>query len=182
MVARPKLGYIRQVHTPCCKRCAVLAGKFFKWNKGFLRHPGCKCVHRPTTAKDAEGLVSDITPDQIRDLHLAQRAAIADGADMNQVINAERGLLNSLQTTEGTTRRGWASYVKRAADREKGASTLETVQRARGGSRNVTRTGPRLTPEAIYRFAGSREEAVRMLAANGYIVGDLKEIARLSLP
>ena len=45
----------------------------------------------------------------------------------------------------------------------------------------VRRTGPRPTPEAIYKFASSREEAVRLLAANGYIVADLSKVARMAL-
>ena len=48
-VARPRTGYVRMVNTPCCKDCAVQAGKFFRSNAGFLRHPRCKCYHLPTT-------------------------------------------------------------------------------------------------------------------------------------
>ena len=40
-VARPRTGYVRMVNTPCCKDCAVQAGKFFRSNAGFLRHPNC---------------------------------------------------------------------------------------------------------------------------------------------
>lgn len=34
-------GWIRYVSPPCCQRCAVLAGKWFRWNEGFRRHPNC---------------------------------------------------------------------------------------------------------------------------------------------
>lgn len=199
ITARPGLGYIRQVAVPCCKRCAVLAGKWFRWNQGFLRHPGCRCVHRPATQADmnrrkglsgdvvnGKGLATEISPGQIRDLTRAQRMAIADGADMNQVINAERGLMNSMFTTEGTTKRGWSSYVRREIARQRNETLTSTVTQVgrRGAVKNysVTRYKPRPTPEAIYRYSESREEAVRLLAANGYIVGDLKEIVRLALP
>ena len=45
----------------------------------------------------------------------------------------------------------------------------------------MRRTGPRPTPEAIYKFAPSREEAIKLLAANGYIVADLSKVARMAL-
>lgn len=41
ITARPRLGYLRMVSPPCCQRCAVLAGKWFRWNQGFQRHPRC---------------------------------------------------------------------------------------------------------------------------------------------
>lgn len=40
-VARPNVGYVRMVNTPCCRDCAVQAGRFFRANTGFLRHPHC---------------------------------------------------------------------------------------------------------------------------------------------
>lgn len=41
IAARPRVGWVRMLSTPSCSRCAVLAGKFFRWNQGFLRHPRC---------------------------------------------------------------------------------------------------------------------------------------------
>src|SRR5690606_41194169 len=43
-------GYVRMLNPPSCSRCAILAGRWFRWNDGFLRHPRCDCVHIP--AKD----------------------------------------------------------------------------------------------------------------------------------
>ncbi|MBK6887020.1 MAG: hypothetical protein IPH03_11745 [Tetrasphaera sp.] len=40
-------GYIRVLSPPSCDRCSVLGGKWFKWNTGFARHPGCDCKHVP---------------------------------------------------------------------------------------------------------------------------------------
>lgn len=34
-------GYTRMLNAPSCSRCVILAGKWFKWNEGFLRHPRC---------------------------------------------------------------------------------------------------------------------------------------------
>src|SRR5690606_27642678 len=42
-------GYVRMLNPPSCSRCAVLAGRFYKKNQGFLRHPGCDCRHIPAS-------------------------------------------------------------------------------------------------------------------------------------
>lgn len=102
-------GWVRDVNPPCCQRCAVLAGKFFKSNAGFQRHPRCDCRHVPTTEAKWEDVGVTIRPDQIRDLTKAQRAAVAEGAEMNQVINSHRAGTRSgdlMSTSEGATRRG----------------------------------------------------------------------------
>lgn len=39
--ARPRVGWVRMVNPPCCSRCAILAGRWFKGNAGFQRHPRC---------------------------------------------------------------------------------------------------------------------------------------------
>lgn len=41
IASRDNVGYVRLVNPPCCSRCAVLSGKFFRWNTGFQRHPRC---------------------------------------------------------------------------------------------------------------------------------------------
>ena len=39
ITSRPKVGYIRVESATCCDRCMLLAGKWFRFNEGFLRHP-----------------------------------------------------------------------------------------------------------------------------------------------
>jgi len=34
-------GYVRMVVGATCSRCIILAGKWFRWNQGFQRHPRC---------------------------------------------------------------------------------------------------------------------------------------------
>lgn len=151
IAARPRMGWVRMVNPPCCSRCAILAGKFFRYSQGFQRHPRCDCTHIPST----EDVAGDFRTDpqalvrsggQITDLHPSEARAINDGADLSQVVNARRGRsgLRGLTTTEGATRRGLAG------------------QRLRGRTR--------LTPEGIYRTAGSREEAVSLLKQHGYLL------------
>lgn len=188
LTATPQAGYLRMVNPPCCQRCAILAGKFFRWDTGFERHPRCDCTHVPTTGQTPDGYVADIALSQIHDLTDAQRKAVEDGADLNQVLNAYRHRIADregyMSTSEGTTRSGWASYVQREVARQRGETAQETsVSVGRRGAveqYNVRRTPRRLTPEAIYRTARSREEAVRLLAFNGYLVGDLRGVARLA--
>ena len=92
-------GWIRYVNVPCCQRCAVLAGKWFKWNQGFSRHPPtCKCIHRPARRGNVPpGWTQQVEDSQIRDLTEAQRKALAEGADRTRVLNAYR---NSNSTSE----------------------------------------------------------------------------------
>lgn len=161
---RPDVGWTRMADPGCCDRCAILAGQFYRWNSGFLRHPGCQCTHVPTTAKNLaaarkEGLIDD--PDEIFNrLSLAEQdskytfaraEAIRAGADMPQVVNARRGMsLNGLTTTEGMGRRGLAR--KRLA------------QKPLGSNARV-----RLTPEAIILQAKTPEQVISELYRNGYI-------------
>lgn len=185
IASSPKTGWIRHVNPPCCQRCAVQAGKLFKYNQGFKRHPRCDCFHIPFAESDPFDPGVNIGPEDVKDLTKVQRQAIADGADMNQVVNSRRGRsANGLYTSEGTTRQGWNSYVRRELARQRGEVAKETMTLVgqRGFVKNyaVRRVGPRPTPEAIYKFADSREEAINLLAANGYIVADLKKVAAMA--
>lgn len=151
--ARPQVKYIRMLNPPSCKRCSVLAGKQFRWNQGFLRHPGCDCIHIPTTNVDtakSEGLMHDpyeyfnslSEAEQNTTYGIADSKAIRDGADIFQVVNAQRGVnAAGMKTTEGTTAR--SAYGKRI----------------------------RLTPEAIYKLNGdNRAAALKDLEKYGYIL------------
>lgn len=194
ITATPRAGYIRYVNPPCCQDCAVQAGRWFRWNTGFDRHPNCDCVHRPASEMEPPaGYTQDVPIDQIKDLTVGQRMALEDGGDLSQVVNAyrrapldDKGRKIRTQmgdyTLEGTTRQGWHAYVQRELAKQRGEILAETATRVgqRGYIQNyvVRRTGPRPTPDAIYRFAASREEAVRLLYANGYVTGNLQQVAR----
>src|SRR4029078_24859 len=48
LTARPQVqGYVRQIVGATCSRCVILAGRFYRWNAGFQRHPRCDCIHVP---------------------------------------------------------------------------------------------------------------------------------------
>jgi hypothetical protein len=150
MVARPHIdGYVRVLTLPSCSRCAILAGRVYRWSTGFQRHPRCDCRMLPQTVAAPTGPAVDpdeaLRSGQIRGLSKAEEAAISDGADLNQIVNAHRsGAYQGMTTAEGVTRRGVAG--KRLQGRQ------------------------RLTVGAIQRLASDREEAVRLLIAHGYIL------------
>lgn len=168
IASRPEVsGYVRMLTPPSCGRCAELAGKFYRWNAGFERHPRCDClnvaVENQGWAK-REGFLSDplqaIVDGQVTGLSRADtKAILEDGANVSQVINAHRGMSTAQVygrdlkiTTEGVTKRGLA--YKRLKEQ--------------GGRYGKT---PRLTPESIYKLAGNdRTEAIRLLRRFGYLL------------
>ena len=168
--ARPKVGYVRMLNPPSCSRCAVLAGRFYRNNEGFRRHPRCDCVHVPTTrteAAESEGLVHDpyayfeslSESAQDKTFGKAQAQAIRDGADLFQVVNARRGMSYAGVSADGT-RRG--QKVVSDFTRE------GTTRRALWGGANPR--GKRLTPDAIYAQGLPREATLDLLAKHGYLL------------
>ncbi|MDZ4322336.1 MAG: hypothetical protein U1A07_26515 [Phenylobacterium sp.] len=160
IATRTAVGYVRMLNPPSCSRCSVMAGRFYRWNAGFLRHPGCDCIHVPSKGADAaraEGLIHDpyeyfnglSAADQDRLYTKAGAQAIRDGGDLFQVVNSRRGMKpGGLMTTEGTSKRG--NFRQSAGDSTRGR---------------------RLTPEAIYKLNGdNRAAALKDLEKYGYIL------------
>ena len=175
ITTRPNVdGYVRMLNPPSCSRCAVLAGKFYRWNAGFERHPGCDCRHIPSS----EALSGDLTtdpqayfeslsePEQNRIFTNAGAEAIRDGADIGRVVNARRGMSTAARGTSG--RRMLVS--EEVGGRQVFVTRESTTRR---GAASRTRTGrnmsARLMPESIYEVADDREDALRMLRLHGYI-------------
>lgn len=144
VAARPRVMYTRYATPPSCPRCVILAGRTYRYSQGFQRHPGCDCQMIPSTQKASEDLISDpreaFERGQIRGLSQADAQAIADGADINQVVNAHRGMFTA----------GGRKFT-----------------RALAGRRGIPAV--RIRPEQIYRDATSREDAVRLLRLHGYL-------------
>ncbi len=102
IAARPKTGWVRLVESGACSRCAILAGRWYRWSNGFDRHPLCKCRNIPA-AEDTDELTSQTDPmtrfnslseaDQNRQFTKAGAQAIRDGADINRVVNSRRGAM-----------------------------------------------------------------------------------------
>lgn len=177
IATRRRVGYVRMLNPPSCSKCAVLAGKFYRYSAGFLRHPGCDCRHIPSTENtsgdmttDADAYFTSLSEDlQNKYFTKAGAQAIRDGADVNQVVNARRDMQTAqvfgrdlLTTTVGVSRRGVAyramsnaGYTNRGTD-------------VRSGGRFRARA-PRLMPESIYQIAESRDDALRLLKLYGYL-------------
>lgn len=151
IAARPQVGYVRMVVGKTCARCLILAGKRYRWNAGFDRHPKCDCIHIPTREDAADDLRTDpkvaframSREEQDQVFGKAGAEAIREGADMARVVNARRGMTTAggrRLTTEAATRRGTGRAV-------------------------------RLMPEQIYLEArGDRAEAIRLLRLHGYLL------------
>lgn len=158
IAGRDQVGYLRMASPGCCARCAILTGRFYRWNQGFLRHPRCGCVHVPSTSRSvhaaqAEGFVTDPyeyfrslpEKEQDRIFTAAGARAVREGADLSRVVNARRGMsTNGVFTTEGMGRRGFARQQ------------LGPRQR-------------RLTPEGLARMHPNRDDYLRALRQHGYL-------------
>ena len=143
-------GFYRRLRTPSCKRCAVMAGAYYRANAGFLRHPLCDCTHVPAVEQYDDGaydVASAIKRGDITGLTQGERDALLDGADLSQVVNATRkGALQGSRMFGSTT----SSTTKRGTYRAK---------------------EPRKTPDRIYREAnGDRDEALRLLREHKYLL------------
>lgn len=170
MVASPHVGgYIREVSPGACARCLILAGKWYRWSSGFLRHPHCQCINVPVDRAQGRGMVRDV--DQaFRDMSEAEQdrvftkggaQAIRDGADINQVVNARRG----------ATFVGEAGGRRMATTRLFGQDLFTTTEGMTvHGLAGATRAGRiRLMPESLYAIATDREDAIRLLKLHGYL-------------
>jgi hypothetical protein len=89
---RPNVYHVRYVSPPSCSRCAVLAGRVYRWSDGFLRHPHCDCTMIPTRSASPLRQSPDalVAAGHVTGLSKADRKAIADGADLSQVVNIRR--------------------------------------------------------------------------------------------
>lgn len=119
VTVRPNVYHVRFLNLPSCSRCAVLAGRVYRWSDGFKRHPGCDCSMIPTTVasplvQDPEQLVRD---GQVTGLSKADRAAVADGADLGRVVNVRRQKAGLLEAGHALRRgnRLTPSYIYRIA-------------------------------------------------------------------
>jgi len=185
LTARPGLdGYVRMVVGKTCSRCVVLAGRWYRWNAGFDRHPRCDCIHIPAQESDSDDLSVDpmaffrslSKKEQDQVFTKAGAEAIRDGADIFRVVNARRGAVGL--TPAGGGRRTLEERAAARFGRERGRLTRTNVFGRQHFTTFEAITLPgirkrriRLMPESIYELAnGNRGEAIRLLKAHGYIL------------
>lgn len=160
MATRPVGGYVRMLVGHSCSRCVILAGRRYASATPFQRHPKCDCRHIPATESVAEDITvnpaeffeSLSTEQQNKTFTKAGAEAIRNGADINQVVNARRGMYTTADgtsfTREGITRRGlYGSAQYRAG----------TFRRKR------------FTPEQIQKVATNKDHYLKLLRLYGYI-------------
>src|SRR5690606_32784856 len=147
-------GYTRMLNPPSCSRCAILAGRWFRWNDGFQRHPQCDCVHIPSKsgqwARD-EGFVSDLY-EYFNSLSEADQARLFVKVGAQAIVAVD----NIIKV----------EIAMRGRGRDKITPTAST------GLRGICRgRGTRLPSDGIYeRAGGDRYPALRMLEPCGYVL------------
>lgn len=131
VTSRPRVVHVRHLNTPSCSRCAVLAGRVYRFSDGFQRHPGCDCVMIPTTvaAPDLTYDPAQMARDgQVTGLSKADMKALDDGADFNQLVNVRSKKAGLRQSGEALTRAGRPTpagiYRTAGEDRDKALSLL----------------------------------------------------------
>lgn len=131
---RPALtGHVRSLNPPSCSRCAVLAGRVYRYSDGFQRHPGCDCLMTPTTQAAGMDLITDpsdlIAAGQVRGLSKGDREALENGADLGQVVNVRRrkaGLVQGSSVIERGGRLTPQGIQRLATDRAHAVELLRT--------------------------------------------------------
>ena len=144
-------GYLRVPDPDACGRCLILAGRVYRTDGDFLRHPRCLCSSQPVLRDNpppdppsARSLFDDLDePAQDAAFGIDGAEAIRSGADPASVQNARQGM--------------------RAA----GDTFTEQGTLSRKGQRRYP--NGRLSPLGCRRQAdGDQAKYLELLATNGY--------------
>lgn len=171
-------GFVRMIEPGACSRCVVLAGKFYLYNDGFLRHPRCRCTHIPYAENMAHDVLTNpndyfdsLSPaEQDKAFTAAGAEAIRLGANISQVVNARRGMHTAQINGRGWIPRGRMTPVD--AFGRKVYVTTEGITKRGVGRVAMGKDRPfRLMPESIIALARDREDAIRLLRLYGYLLG-----------
>ena len=91
VTARPGVGYVRHTGPSCCRRCAVLAGRWYRWSAGFRRHPGCLCGHVPAVdparSRYRPDVASLVAEGRVTGLSAADQLALDHGATLSDLTD-----------------------------------------------------------------------------------------------
>lgn len=164
------VGWERVVEAGACARCVVLAGRRYKRNADFLRHPGCRCQARDVTEDDGDE-TSDASKffrslsaeEQDRRFTKAGAAAIRAGADISQVVNARKGALGltpagaRITAAEAKTLRNGLErgrlQPQRVYGRDVFVTTAGTTVRSASGKKLIDASGGVKAPGRRYTSA-----------------------------
>jgi hypothetical protein len=133
MVARPRVtGWTRMLSGRACGRCAILAGRVYRYSEGFKRHPGCSCQHIPA-AEDAPDDIRtdprayfDGLPRAEQERLFGKKATeqILSGQNMNRVVNASRSTATAGARPRGPARVTAEQIVTGTPDRGDAVASL----------------------------------------------------------
>jgi hypothetical protein len=185
MVAnRSVTGYVRTVRSGACARCAILAGRWYRWNADFQRHKRCQCFGTPATEARPGRRTNPMSffnglsrAEQDRRFTIGGAEAIRNGADIYKVVNAGRSTITLdaygkkvVATLEGTTRRGeFYQQMRREAEQRTGQRFARGRADVEQGLPRFHLKTPRLTPSEILRLSEDRDELIGMLKRFGYL-------------
>ncbi|MEV8023388.1 hypothetical protein [Microbacterium sp. NPDC080220] len=177
IIQRPAItGYVRMLNPPSCSRCIILAGKWFRWNEGFQRHPRCDCSHIPTSENVAGDMRTDpyamfrsmSAEQQEATFGRSEARAIREGADIYGVVNQQvrklptaRSPIDEIYRTAGTRTNAVRALRERGFIRDRGqvnvplspgVRTDAQIIAAGRGRGAVTINGQRVTTARAARF------------------------------
>ncbi|MEO6604259.1 MAG: hypothetical protein ABIN55_01475 [Aeromicrobium sp.] len=170
-------GYVRMITPPSCGRCVVQAGKWFRFNQGFERHPECDCRHIPA----AESIAGDLLVDphayfdsldeaaQIKMVgSIANAQAVRDGADIGQIVNAygRTSGMRFAQVSPIKIDKHGDKFTLAGTTRRADAFKQQLALRRNGTPR------ARVMPETIARIAKDDADRIRLLKLYGWIRDD----------
>lgn len=185
MVANRSItGYVRTVRSGACARCAILAGRWYRWNADFERHKRCQCYGVPSTEARPGRHLNPMSffnglsrAEQDRRFTIGGAEAIRNGADIYKVVNAQRGVTTLdfygkkvVATLEGTTRHGeFFQQMRREAEQRTGQRFARGVADVEQGLPRFRLRTPRLMPGEILRLSEDRDELIRLLKRFDYL-------------
>lgn len=166
-LATPRTLYVRILTPPSCSMCAVLAGKKDFWDQPFQRHPVCDCSQIPVPMDsddtwegpefDGMAFFNSLSEhEQNKYFTRSGAAAIREGADLAQVVNARSGMraVGDRYTRAGATRRGRAiQYHVGTDDVPHGTPAFDRLS----------------VPQIIRQTEGDPQRRIGQLYRHGYI-------------
>jgi hypothetical protein len=161
MVLDPHVeGYRRAVRLPACGRCLQLAGKVYRVEAAFLRHPRCDCVNEPHLGgklDEPEDLFARMSP--------AEQDAAVGKADAELVRSGERTV---------------SQVVNARAATNKAKGLAAPLPAAQLGRRTV---GAKPTPLALRLTAkGDPDRYRELMDAEGYLLRRVVRTPRRPAP
>lgn len=177
MTSSAAQGYVRLVNPPCCSRCAILAGRFYRWSSGFDRHPHCFPAGTVVSGPAAEAAT--------RRWYQGELVVLATASGQNLSLTGNHPVLTS---------RGWVpAHLLREGDevvrstRPEGATALVVPDHDEVPSliedvwRSFAVRGLDRMPSTAEDFHGDGQDGeVDVVYADGTLVGDF--LAPLAQP